>query len=104
MSDGGTLTIRIAEGRDWGLKIRGVRVLVADNGSGIMRKHLPRVFEPFFTTKGAEGNGIGLSIVQEIVQEHGGILRVRSSVRREASGTVFSIFLPHGIRERDPAT
>ena len=104
MPDGGILTIRIAEGRDWRLNIRGVRVLVADNGSGIMRKHLPRVFEPFFTTKGAEGNGIGLSIVQEIVQGHGGNLRVRSSVRREASGTVFSIFLPHGIRERDPAT
>jgi signal transduction histidine kinase len=74
--------------------LNGVRVLVADNRSGIKRKYLQRVVEPFFITKGVEGSGLGLAIVQEIVQEQRGLLRVRSSDRRGNSGTVFSIFLP----------
>lgn len=101
--NGGTITIRISKGCEWGAQLRnGVRVLIADSGSGIKPRNLSRIFEPFYTTKGTEGSGMGLSIVQEIVQEHGGSLRVRSSVRTGSRGTVFSIFLPFRIVETRP--
>jgi signal transduction histidine kinase len=70
-----------------------VRVTVADNGSGIAANLLPRIFQPFFTTKSA-GHGMGLSLVKDIVQQHEGSLRVRSSTKSGHSGTVFAIFLP----------
>lgn len=98
MAVGGKMTIRIAEGREWGGQARrGLRVVVADNGNGIRPGHMRRIFEPFFTTKGADGSGMGLSIVQEIVRQHQGVLRVRSSVGRGRSGTVFSIFFTHSL-------
>lgn len=95
MTVGGKMTIRMSQGREWrGQKRRGLSVVVADNGEGIRPGHVRRIFEPFFTTKGTDGSGMGLSIVQEIVRQHQGVLRVRSSIRRGTSGTVFSIFLP----------
>ena len=78
--------------RDGG--VPGVRVTVADNGSGISADHMPHLFEPFFTTK-ATGNGLGLWITSEIVKKHGGSIRVRSrNGGGKRTGTVFSIFLP----------
>ncbi len=95
MGDGGRLRIRTSAGREWGDGQRpGVRIMVADNGHGIQARHEKRIFERFFTTKGERGTGIGLSVVHEIIRNHGGMICFRSSTRPHHSGTVFSIFLP----------
>ena len=92
---GGTVCARVCRAHEWSGKHRyGVRVTVADNGSGIPLENLPRVFEPFFTTKGTEGSGMGLSLVRDVVGRHDGLLRVRSTTRPGRSGTVFMVFLP----------
>jgi len=65
---------------------------VRDCGKGIAAEHLPRIFEPFFTTKAAGvGTGLGLSVTLGIIEEHGGTVRVESSV---GVGTTFIITLP----------
>jgi PAS domain S-box-containing protein len=80
----------------------GVRITVADTGAGILPEHLEAIFEPFFTTKKDIGTGLGLWVSRELVEKHGGTLRVRSSTAPDRSGTVFSLFLPlrggrHGV-------
>jgi signal transduction histidine kinase len=77
-----------------GQKRHGLRVIIADTGSGISTDDLPRIWDPFFTTKGLSGNGIGLSLVRNTIQKLGVTLRVRTSTSSGRSGTVFSIFLP----------
>lgn len=67
-----------------------VRLSVRDFGRGIPAEHLDRIFEPFFSTKDA-GTGIGLALVQRIIEEHGGEIEVFSSV---GEGTHFVIELP----------
>jgi signal transduction histidine kinase len=68
-----------------------VRILVADNGTGIRSEILKTVFEPFVTTKGEKGTGLGLWIVKGIVDNHGGRMRLRSQLGK---GTTFKIDLP----------
>ncbi len=69
-----------------------VVVRVKDNGCGIPPDHVEHVFEPFFSTKGeGKGTGLGLSIVRNIVQQHGGRIRVASEAGR---GTTFEVSLP----------
>ncbi len=76
-----------------GKKDAHVWVSVADNGSGIKPEHLPHIFEPHFTTKPpGEGTGLGLSIAYRIVEDHGGHIRVESSVLGQ--GTTFLVTLP----------
>jgi signal transduction histidine kinase len=66
-------------------------VEIADHGEGIPPEVQGRIFEPFFTTKGVgEGTGLGLDIVQRIVRNHKGTIRVESKPGR----TVFQIRLP----------
>jgi PAS domain S-box-containing protein len=72
----------------------GVRITVADTGLGIAPEHLESIFEPFFTTKKDTGTGLGLWVSRELVEKHGGSLRVRSRTSTPPCGTVFSIFLP----------
>ena len=66
-----------------------VIIEVKDNGHGITPEVLQRIYEPFFSTK-PEGTGIGMAIVQNLVQLHGGTLEVETSPR----GTVFKVLLP----------
>ena len=95
VAEGGHLRLRVCCSRDWSEDHReGVRVVVADNGTGISRNDLPRVFEPFYTTKGDRGTGLGLWLSEGIVRKHQGLIRVRSCTRPGQSGTVFSVFLP----------
>ncbi|HEV8523745.1 MAG TPA: ATP-binding protein [Terriglobales bacterium] len=68
-----------------------VRIVVADDGSGIPESMLHSIFEPFVTTKGEKGTGLGLWIVKGIIENHAGKIRVRSKPGR---GTVFKIDLP----------
>jgi signal transduction histidine kinase len=74
----------------------GVRVEVADTGLGIGQGERERVFDRFFRGSSArhsaaQGHGLGLSIVREIVEMHGGSLNLESS---PGAGTTFSIALP----------
>jgi PAS domain S-box-containing protein len=94
MPDGGSLHVRVAAGRNWSDGREGVRITVADNGSGIPRNNLRQIFEPFFTTKQDTGTGLGLWVSHGIVQKHGGSIRVRSRAEGRDTGTVFSIFIP----------
>ena len=87
MRTGGRLTLRSREVTLWRTGAKGVRITVADTGSGMtaeMQKHL---FEPFFSTKGIGGTGLGLWIVKDLVAKNEGEIRVRSSVRPERCGT-----------------
>ena len=71
---------------------------VADSGLGIPSPHLPRIFEPFFRVPdpGKEaGAGLGLAIVKEIVEVHGGSVRVES---REGKGSTFTFTLRRADR------
>ena len=67
-----------------------VQIWIGDTGSGIAEADLPHIFEPFYSTK-PEGSGLGLAMVYRVVQEHGGEIDVRSTVR---GGTTFTLVLP----------
>jgi signal transduction histidine kinase len=91
---GGKVQLHILRAREPGALSRfGIRFVIADNGIGIQPEYRRDIFAPFFSTK-QKGNGLGLWISKEIVQKHGGSIRVRSSVRAGRSGTVFSVFVP----------
>jgi signal transduction histidine kinase len=78
-----------------------IRLSVADNGPGINGDSLAKIFEPLFTTK-SSGVGLGLPIVRQIIEQHGGTIDVESRVD---VGTTFTIFLPRqpGARQSAPA-
>jgi two-component system sensor histidine kinase PilS (NtrC family) len=77
---------RIREGRFR----EGVEIRVGDDGPGIPEAQWKRIFEPFFTTK-EKGLGLGLSIVQKLVSQHQGIIKVNSPVE---GGTEFILIFP----------
>jgi signal transduction histidine kinase len=92
---GGTLKIRVKNVSELMNGNRsGVKVLIADTGTGISTQAKKRLFEPFFSTKGTTGTGLGLWVSASIIQKHSGTVRVKSSTQPSTSGTVFSIFLP----------
>ncbi len=77
-----------------GLDAGRVRVAVRDWGVGIPEAEQERLFTRFFrasTSQGIPGSGIGLSLVRELVQMHGGEISVQSS---EGNGSVFTVLLP----------
>jgi PAS domain S-box-containing protein len=96
MPEGGTVTIRmenaaIAPGDPMPLHPGDyVKIVVADEGVGILPEHLERIFDPYFTTK-RKGSGLGLATVYSIVKRHDGHVEVASTPGR---GTVFTIWLP----------
>lgn len=78
-----------------------VYVSLQDTGRGIAPENLKKIFDPFFTTKPVgEGTGLGLSISWQIIQQHGGRIRVASEVGR---GTRFVIVLPLQAAASAPA-
>jgi signal transduction histidine kinase len=83
---GGTVRV-ITERAD---EPKGVWVQVEDTGEGIPPDALEQIFEPFYTRK-AQGTGLGLSIAKQIIEEHGGEIRVESEFGK---GARFSVFLP----------
>lgn len=72
----------------------GVRITIADDGSGIEPFHRKSLFNPFFTTKGERGTGLGLWVSRGIVLRHEGSIQVRTTTTPGRSGTCFTIFLP----------
>lgn len=84
ISGAGTVTVRS------GLEDGRIRVDITDTGSGIPDEVLPHIFESQFTTKpSGEGSGLGLAIAHDIVREHGGEIRVSTTIGK---GTCFSVF------------
>ena len=67
-----------------------IMLQVEDNGSGIDAKNLKQIFNPFYTTK-SSGTGLGLPLVKRIVNEHMGIINVKSGPDR---GSKFTVYLP----------
>jgi len=92
----GELWMRTRRSCDWSgsERVPGLRITVADNGSGMSDHTRRNLFEAFYTTKPNTGTGLGLWVSQGIIQNHGGRVRVRSSQRPGRSGTVFSVFFP----------
>lgn len=85
MPSGGELSLRT-----WQEDLQ-VMIRIADTGCGISRENMERIFDPFFTTKDQQGTGLGLSVSYGIVENHGGDIRVESSVEK---GTAFTVLLP----------
>jgi signal transduction histidine kinase len=90
-----TCNKQIDESAARALKIRAgeyVVVSVRDSGSGIARQDLEHIFEPFYTKKvmGRSGTGLGLTIIWNTMESHGGRVLVESS----SAGTCFQLFFP----------
>jgi PAS domain S-box-containing protein len=84
MPDGGTLTVRTARmGNE-------AAISFADTGHGMTTEQQPQIFNPFFTTKDG-GTGLGLTLTQQIISEHGGRIECASVAGK---GTTFTIHLP----------
>ena len=82
----------------------GVRITVADTGDGMSAEVKAHLFEAFQSTKGLNGSGLGLWISKGIIDKHRGSIQFRSSTKPGSSGTVFSIFIPHGDRTSGAAS
>lgn len=86
MPRGGTLTIRALP-----LAAGCVRLTCQDSGWGIAPEDLAHVFELFYSTKGDKGTGLGLAICKQIIDNHGGTIRLDSVPQQ---GTTVTIDLP----------
>lgn len=96
---GGAIRVRVRAAHLWSdAGQQGIRITIADTGSGIPANVRHRLGQPFFTTKGQHGTGIGLWLSQSILQRYGGSLQLASSTSVHHHGTVFSIFLPTNLR------
>ena len=98
MPDGGKLTIsasrdRVGKGQVPGLEAGDyIRITERDTGDGMEEATLKRATEPFFTTKGAgRGTGLGLSMVDGLVAQSGGAMRISSTV---GAGTAVELWIP----------
>ncbi|WMM23581.1 HAMP domain-containing sensor histidine kinase [Tissierella sp. MB52-C2] len=87
-SEGSQVFIHISENETQ------AKIIVADNGKGIPEKDLPHIFKRLYQSdesRSVSGNGLGLSIVQELVIAHGGIICTENSPH---GGTIFTIVFP----------
>ena len=89
MPRGGRITVKA--GLDPAAESPGVVVGITDTGNGIEPADLPKIFQPFFSAKKGKGIGLGLSICDRIIQNHGGKIAVQST---PGEGTSFKIYLP----------
>jgi signal transduction histidine kinase len=91
---GGHLAVRIRNCTSGTRNVDGVRVTIADSGTGISPQDQARIFEPFFTTKKDVGTGLGLWVAAELIRKYQGWVRMRSSTQDGHRGTTFIVFLP----------
>lgn len=71
MPEGGRLSVELAQNQDV------LEAMIMDTGTGIDAKDMPRIYDPYFTSKPA-GTGLGLAVVQKIMEAHGGFLQIES--------------------------
>lgn len=88
MSNGGVMTVSTRRDGDQ------VLLQVTDTGTGMSEQQVRQVFKPFFSTK-TKGTGLGLTLVQQIVAEHGGHVECVSAVGK---GSTFTVYLPQTER------
>ena len=88
--EGGLVSVRTEVVRGEGDAVRLVRLRVVDNGPGFPDKLLKRAFEPYVTTK-PRGTGLGLAVVQKIVEEHGARVRATNLYDDPAPSTVAAL-------------
>lgn len=91
---GASIRVSLRKDRDRHTGDVGARIVIADSGCGIASEKLAAIFEPFYTTKGSTGTGLGLWVTRQLIEKHGGSIRVRSSNKGTRKGTIFRIFLP----------
>ncbi|MHB1937094.1 MAG: sensor histidine kinase [Acidobacteriaceae bacterium] len=132
MPNGGRLIVSVRASRTWYQpEIPGVRITIADTGSGMTEYVRQHMFDAFFTTKEITGTGLGLWISSEIIAKHKGTVRVRSrpptevaekyaaaghgeflaefprsnfNKEKASSGTVFMLFFPfNGLADQSGA-
>lgn len=86
MGDGGVLTLETSFDENWAY------LCVRDTGCGIPEENRKKIFEPFFTTREkTKGTGLGLPMVLQTLEDHGGKLDLKSEVGK---GTTFLVQLP----------
>jgi two-component system sensor histidine kinase HydH len=88
LKEGGKLTIELSPGTD------NLTVIISDNGTGIEKMDLPKIYDPYFTSKPA-GTGLGLAVVQKIMEAHNGRINVESAAGKRTK--VFLYFPFQGI-------
>ena len=86
MEQGGTLLVELS----WDERSQRTKIVVSDTGVGISKEDLARIFDPYFTTK-QSGTGLGLAIVHNIIDSHGGEVKIESE---RGTGTTATILLP----------
>jgi signal transduction histidine kinase len=84
MPKGGNIFVTIKH------KNNRIKVIVEDEGKGISDKLKKKIWDPFFTTK-EEGTGLGLGIVKNIIESHGGTIKLSN---RSAGGAKATVELP----------
>ncbi|MHB1054660.1 MAG: ATP-binding protein [Thermoleophilia bacterium] len=87
IADSGTVRVSASKAGDSGGM---VEIMVRDDGAGMQPEQMKKIFNPFFTSK-TQGYGLGLFIVHNVVEEHGGTIEVESD---PGQGTTFIIQLP----------
>jgi signal transduction histidine kinase len=92
MPAGGTLSISTLRDE------ASIVITVSDTGSGITPEQIELIFDPLFTTKRKRGTGLGLTIVKQIISEHGGEIKVKSA---PGEGATFLIRLPLAEKKSD---
>jgi signal transduction histidine kinase len=99
VAKGGVIVIGVQSVSDD--KNDAAEIVIADNGPGIAVEDVDEIFEPFFTTKAPTGMGLGLWVTKDIVERHGGTIRVSPRVEEsELQGATVTIRLPRSPRLR----
>ncbi|PGX73059.1 ATP-binding protein [Priestia megaterium] len=86
MQEGGEITVSL----DFNEETEQIKIVVQDNGVGMTAKELESISKPFFSTK-ERGIGLGLHISYQIIESHGGKIRVNSI---KDKGSTFTLYLP----------
>ena len=107
MPAGGALHLRLRQAVCPRTGMAGVRITIADTGTGFLPSMRPHLYEPFHTSKEITGTGLGLWISKGIVEKHGGRINMRSRFAADAEdlthGTIFALWLPLAPPEARPA-